>query len=338
MILIKQGASKTIDEVAEHYWDLVSPYSAKEERFHMHSLVTRVKNKRDSHKSNGEDERSAFYDALIDNEYALLKKIILVKPADTPALIAEIESLLALRNLNARSTTEGDFGYEILHEVFDYKSWRTSKKSRKLLDILGIEVCPYCNLLEVFVYQDAGRHLAIVSYDHFYDKATYPYLCLSLYNLIPSCSVCNENFKHGLAFTIDSHLHPYLDCYNSTNTFNHNYIDDETAYAITIHYATDDERSQAYNNDFGLQERYNTPNQRLYAKRVYKTSQRYPVSVKTQLVSDWKLADMHEVERQICNEEEIPFKKEAILNRQSGKLQRDFAIKGGLFSINNPLL
>ena len=31
--------------------------------------------------------------------------------------------------------------------------------------------------------------------DHYYDKGSYPYLALSLYNLIPSCYTCNSKLK-----------------------------------------------------------------------------------------------------------------------------------------------
>lgn len=41
-------------------------------------------------------------------------------------------------------------------------------------------------------------------FNHFYDKGTYPYLALSFYNLIPSCSTCNSSKVKGNANTFEN--------------------------------------------------------------------------------------------------------------------------------------
>ncbi|MBL4648249.1 MAG: hypothetical protein JKY03_00855, partial [Aureispira sp.] len=46
-------------------------------------------------------------------------------------------------------------------------------------------------------------------FDHFLDKATCPYFSLSLYNLIPSCKVCNSCYKGTEPFDSKTHIHPY---------------------------------------------------------------------------------------------------------------------------------
>ena len=48
--------------------------------------------------------------------------------------------------------------------------------------------------------------MAKLQFDHFFDKATYPFLSMSLYNLIPSCPVCNQG-KANRLLTLD--FHPY---------------------------------------------------------------------------------------------------------------------------------
>lgn len=65
---------------------------------------------------------------------------------------------------------------------------------------LNVSVCPYCNRQYIFTvaeHEDHQRKGSVTCYvrpelDHFYPKDIYPYLSCNLYNLIPSCSVCNH--------------------------------------------------------------------------------------------------------------------------------------------------
>jgi hypothetical protein len=65
------------------------------------------------------------------------------------------------------------------------------------------------------VGQAAARH----DLDHFYDKATFPLLCFSMYNLVPSDTTCNQTNKASIEFTDDYHLNPYLDGFNNSLVF-----------------------------------------------------------------------------------------------------------------------
>ena len=58
---------------------------------------------------------------------------------------------------------------------------------------LGIKVCPYCNHNYIFTINENEDEIKYrPDFDHFFSKAKYPLLALSLYNLIPCCSVCNK--------------------------------------------------------------------------------------------------------------------------------------------------
>lgn len=63
--------------------------------------------------------------------------------------------------------------------------------NNELIDAVGIDVCPYCN--RIYVKHIAGKNGKHVKgeLDHFYEKSLYPYLAISKYNLVPSCSYCN---------------------------------------------------------------------------------------------------------------------------------------------------
>ncbi len=60
-----------------------------------------------------------------------------------------------------------------------------------LVELLGITVCPYCNRTFIYSTVRSESVKTICQIDHFFEKSKYPYLCLSLFNLIPVCSSCN---------------------------------------------------------------------------------------------------------------------------------------------------
>ncbi|MEO4054830.1 hypothetical protein [Solibacillus sp. CAU 1738] len=79
-----------------------------------------------------------------------------------------------------------------------------------LIDEIGMKVCPYCEINYILLYKDENGKTR-PTLDHFYDKAKHPYFAVSLFNLIPSCYTCNSSFKGSRDFSIETHLHPYLD-------------------------------------------------------------------------------------------------------------------------------
>lgn len=73
-------------------------------------------------------------------------------------------------------------------------------------------MCPYCQQsFAVTIYRDKKSKALRPTLDHFYPKHKYPYLGLSLYNLIPSCHPCNSSLKSTENFYEKEHLHPYED-------------------------------------------------------------------------------------------------------------------------------
>lgn len=93
----------------------------------------------------------------------------------------------------------------------------------ELIKDLDLSACPFCNREYIFRFDDIIQKKAriLASLDHFYDKGTYPFLSISFFNLIPSCSICNSKFKHTKNFYINQHLHPYEDDFNKKAKFTH---------------------------------------------------------------------------------------------------------------------
>ncbi|MCS0788229.1 hypothetical protein NX021_08600 [Cytobacillus firmus] len=74
--------------------------------------------------------------------------------------------------------------------------------------ILGINICPYCATQFIFVYEsDNGKTRGTL--DHFIDKAKYPIFSISIYNLIPSCKICNSDFKGSIEANFNTNYTPF---------------------------------------------------------------------------------------------------------------------------------
>lgn len=86
-------------------------------------------------------------------------------------------------------------GTELLSYVFRYDALSKHKDIYNYVTSIGAEVCPYCNRLFTTTVT-AKSHKTRPQLDHFRNKNKYPYLALSINNLIPSCGVCNL-LKHN---------------------------------------------------------------------------------------------------------------------------------------------
>jgi hypothetical protein len=73
----------------------------------------------------------------------------------------------------------------------EYKKFSKKKKEYDAYDLaksLNINTCLYCNINSIYtVINEENEKILRPEFDHFFDKATYPILSLSIYNLIPSC-------------------------------------------------------------------------------------------------------------------------------------------------------
>jgi len=85
---------------------------------------------------------------------------------------------------------------------------------------IGVKICPYCNRSYVFTLK--GENVR-PQYDHFFPKSKYPYLALSMYNLVPCCSICNsaksdENTYDALN-NEETYIYPFRDEYGNQINF-----------------------------------------------------------------------------------------------------------------------
>ncbi|MCT7581067.1 hypothetical protein [Aliarcobacter butzleri] len=80
---------------------------------------------------------------------------------------------------------------------------------------LDVKVCPYCNRNYILNFQKERKKNATAQLDHFFDKKKYPYLAISIYNLVPSCGTCNQR-KSTIEETI---FYPYNESFNNSVKF-----------------------------------------------------------------------------------------------------------------------
>jgi len=122
-----------------------------------------------------------------------------------------------------------------------------------LVKDLKVSVCPYCNRNYIV---NVGKSGTTTQLDHFFDKSTYPYLVISLYNLVPSCSTCNQKKSNKDYLNI---FYPYLESLDSVANFtlqiqNSNFYRDLDGFAIELE--TKDKRAKKNIESFELNDLY----------------------------------------------------------------------------------
>ncbi len=134
-----------------------------------------------------------------------------------------------------------------------YENFTTKKKEYNAYDLakkLNINVCPYCNINSTYtVIKEDDKKITRPEFDHFYDKATYPILALSFYNLIPSCHTCNSTLKGTDEFSNKTHLNPYSESFDKVAEFKLKIEDSRFYHSIDgFHVTLETEDKRAKNN------------------------------------------------------------------------------------------
>lgn len=127
-------------------------------------------------------------------------QLLLAGPKDVPASLGGNGSWVSLRQYFEKmileiGILEEDPKNKLCQKIFRYEALKYEKKRQKestaywLQRQLEVKVCPYCNRMYTTTLFGANRIRP--AFDHFYPRSKYPYLAVSLFNLIPSCSMCN---------------------------------------------------------------------------------------------------------------------------------------------------
>lgn len=171
-----------------------------------------------------------FYRFLLKNDCSNLKRIIKGRPQELERVSKEIMAILRPADLyfsDGGSVSQTDFGKLLSGNIFNYKSYRQSNKCNAIFSDLGFDssTCPYCNENRLSIVdatppiKKADLKKALLDVDHFKPKSKYPFLALSFYNLLPSCHVCNSNYKGNADFTHLTHVHPHVTAFDDVYEF-----------------------------------------------------------------------------------------------------------------------
>ena len=138
-----------------------------------------------------------------------------------------------------------------------YTLYKRLKKPEYIKD-LDITVCPYCNRNYILNFEKSKSLNATAQLDHFFDKSTYPYFSVSIFNLIPSCGICNQR-KSTQQNDI---YHPFESAFNDDVKFRLKIKDSEFYYnknslEIEVDVIKDEEKVKSHIETFNIQNLYN---------------------------------------------------------------------------------
>ncbi len=119
-----------------------------------------------------------FYDTSGNKKKDQFKKLLIGSRNDLKSIITDIKVLYG---------TDLETKLSSMNKL--YKKFTSSVLGKKWFELAGIETCPYCNRAYVFTLKNESVR---PEYDHYYPKSKYPFLCISMYNLVPSCGLCNR--------------------------------------------------------------------------------------------------------------------------------------------------
>lgn len=125
--------------------------------------------------------------------------------------VLRADVVILKRIVSTRLAFPVNFQIDFLKKVYDKFSKKDSgvgagpikARAYELVKSVGKKItCPYCNLSTIENNELNG--LRCSELDHFFSKSVYPYISLSILNLVPICETCNGN-KGAYVF----HAHPY---------------------------------------------------------------------------------------------------------------------------------
>jgi hypothetical protein len=91
-------------------------------------------------------------------------------------------------------------------DLFDYGAM-ANQFGRIIVSTLSVDICPYCNEEDIESIETEGAEYR-PALDHFYPKAKFPFLALSLGNLVPAGDRCNSTYKEASSMLF-SGVSPY---------------------------------------------------------------------------------------------------------------------------------
>ena len=243
---------------------------------------------------------------------------------------------------------------KILEKAFAFESEISQNKARsyELTHEQGRNTCTYCNRSYTFtvirnehkeiLFPGFGKtndknRIARPHLDHWFDKASNPLLSLNIFNLIPSCPVCNSSLKGGVHFSLYTHIHPYI--YSKKEPPFRFYIASNNVkgtrfpFVVKIDESLCDEMERRMIKDLALKEIYSYHGM-LEAKDIYEWRLQNSADYLKEIFNNVSLKyrrSTEDVFRMFFGTEYLPDNN---LDRPLSKLKRDIMIQIGLLDEN----
>lgn len=155
-----------------------------------------------------------FCNDMLANNNQQLSELLICEAAD---LMNHSETILNNNGLNTAANIA------VIKLAFDYTKYNADISSHiraYFREREFVKFCPYCNTKTAHHNLNAaGEVVDSYELDHFYDKARYPLLSYSLFNLVPSDHTCNVTNKGVTQFTDEYHINPHLSGYTDQIKF-----------------------------------------------------------------------------------------------------------------------
>ena len=129
----------------------------------------------------------------------------------------------------------------LIGKVFNYKGFVDQSFAIRITNDLAIKVCPYCNIegIKPDDYENKnGQRVYRPPLDHYFPKSIYPFLSISIYNLVPCCSKCNTTYKLDYDTYHNKYKNPYLSGFCSNIFFE---IENHEELLVELEYGRIDE-------------------------------------------------------------------------------------------------
>ncbi len=267
-------------------------------------------------------------------------RILVLKPNEMQNLINRMDRLKLTENFYKKKKN-GKYGQtkfctRLLKELRYEEALGGGSRGKDLARMINIRACSYCNSQYTFSYKYDKKKISKLQLDHFFSKSKYPYLSISLYNLIPSCSYCNQK-KSNKGFNLSEYSHPYEESFSDRFKFKLSpasekkliakYKIEEKEIDIILEH-TNDIKVINHDDIFDLSGIYS--NHKNIVKTILKTSKAYPKR-KIKEILDLKdehgnplFSDEQEFKRTFLN---VPLNENEINTEPISKLKQDFMIK-----------
>lgn len=225
------------------------------------------------------------------------EKLLVAPFSELVKIAKEFKNLMDAIGTDARRAA---IKAQLKNEVFKYDDYYQSHKIAPFFmehaEEMKLHTCHYCNMayINTFEYVDDNggtkKKKSHFDMDHVLEKADYPILAFSLFNLVPSCPICNERLKRDKTLAKSQRLLKKFSPTSGAFQFDRNismelmpiggiikrpFMKNRDAYELDFECHAD-KSYQKYVKMFRLKERYNY--HKVEALRLKDLKMRYPTT------------------------------------------------------------